>query len=193
MQNGRSGTSIRRYSSLRPVNRKTTAVVSNLLLWAPLLVIGPVAQVSAEPPSIRAAGCLIPTPKGIVMGINRVLGKIQLPIGRHVVGEDPRKAAARETWEETGIDVDVGGLILTLEDNQVHLFLCLPKTPITDYSVLQSKDQWEVSKVVVLDPHTMRNFDGTIITNAWRFPETRVFLKALFPSGENVNGMERKR
>jgi 8-oxo-dGTP pyrophosphatase MutT (NUDIX family) len=163
-----------------------------LLLWASLYVIGPVAQVNAEPPSIRATGCLIPTPKGIVMGINRLLGKIQLPMGRHVAGEDTRQTAARETLEETGIDVDVGALILTLEDNQVHLFLCVPKTPITDYSILQAKDEWEVSKVVVLDPHTMRNFDGTIITNAWRFPETRAFLKALFPSGENVNSPARK-
>ncbi len=171
------------------MNRKATAVVSSLLLWAPLFVIGPVAQANTEPPIIRAAGCLIPTPKGIVMGINRVLGKIQLPMGRHMAGEDPRQTAARETLEETGIDVDVDALILTLENNQVYLFLCTPKTPITDYSILQSRDKWEVSKVVVLDPHTMRNFDGTIITNAWRFPETRVFLKALFPSGEKANGM----
>ncbi len=166
------------------MNRTATAVVANLLLWAPLLVIGPVAQVDAEPPIIRAAGCLIPTPKGIVMGINRVLGKIQLPMGRHVAGEDPRQTAARETLEETGIDVDVDALILTLENNQIFLFLCIPKTPITDYSMLRSKDTWEISKVVVLDPHSMRNFDGTIITNDWRFPETRVFLKTLFPQAE---------
>lgn len=167
---------------------KTSAVVSNLLVWGLVLVIGPFAQANAAPPSITAAGCLIPMPEGIVMGINRGLGKIQLPMGRHVAGEDPRQTAARETLEETGIEVDVGALMLTLDNNQIYLFLCTPRTPVTDYSILRSKDKWEVSKVVVLNPHTMRNFDGTIITNAWRFPETRVFLKALFPLGQKVNG-----
>jgi 8-oxo-dGTP pyrophosphatase MutT (NUDIX family) len=170
------------------VSDKVTVVVANLLLWVPLFVVVPVSQVNAEPPIIEAAGCLIPTPKGIVMGVNRVLGKIQLPMGRHVTGEDPQKTAARETLEETGITVDVGALILTLDNNQVYLFLCAPRTPITDYSTLQAKDTWEVSKVIVLDPHTMRNVDGTIVANDWRFPETRAFLKALFPSGEKVNG-----
>jgi hypothetical protein len=64
--------------------------------------------------------------------------------------------------------------------------------PITDYSALRPKDQREVSEVVVLNPHTMRNFDGTFITNAWRFPETRVFLRTLFPSEEKVSGQRRK-
>ncbi len=174
------------------MNRKATAVVTKFFLWALLFVIGPLAQLNAEPPIITAAGCLVPTSEGIVMGINRVLNKIQLPIGRHMAGEDPRQTAARETLEETGIDVDVGALILTLENNQVYLFLCTPKTPITDYSRLRSGDEWEVSKIVVVDPNTMRNFDGTVITNAWRFPETRVFLKALFPSGWKVHGAGRK-
>ncbi len=172
--------------------RIANAFVAILMCPAVMFVVEPMAQVNAEPPIIRAAGCLIPTPNGIVMGVNRVLGKIQLPMGRHVAGEDPRQTAARETLEETGIDVDVGAQLLTLDSNQVYLFLCLPKTPITDYSVLQSNDEWEVSRVVVIDPHTMRNFDGTIITNAWRFPETRVLLKALFPSRDRANGMGRK-
>lgn len=174
------------------MSRKATAIASNVLLWLALVVIDCDAQVSATPPAIRAAGCLIPTPNGIVMGINRILGKIQLPMGRHVAGEEPRQTAARETLEETGIEVDVDALILTLENHQIYLYLCNPKTPITDYSTLQFKDRREVSKVIVLNPHTMRNFDGTIVTNAWRFPETRVFLKALFPYADTGNSAERK-
>ncbi len=164
------------------VAKRGAGFVSGMLLWTMPAIGDPVADVAAPVAIIRAAGCLIPTPQGIVMGINRVLGKLQLPMGRHTSGEDPRQTAARETWEETGIEVNVDTLLFTLDENRVHLYLCAPKSPIVDYSLLQSRDKWEVSKVVVLDPHTMRNFDGAIVTNPWRFPETRVLLKMLFPS-----------
>ncbi len=169
------------FSNMISSTKGHVAVLSAMLLWT----IGVVKVYSSESPSydssVRAAGCLIPTSKGVVMGVNRLLGTIQLPVGRHLRGESPRQTAARETLEETGLDVDVGPLLVKIEKDEVYLYLCTPKKPITDYSSLQPKDTREVSEVVVVNPHTMINHDGTPVQRDWRFAETRIFLRALFP------------
>ena len=161
-------------------------IVAPLLLVSMILVNnGRTSEIATTTSQPRAAGCLIPTPLGIVVGINRVLGTIQLPIGKRDEDESPQQTAGRETWEETGIEVEVGPLLLKLEKEQVYLFMCTPKSAVTDYAKLRPKDNFEVSRVVVINPHTMRNHDGTIISNRWRFPETRVFLRMLFPGSES--------
>ena len=139
----------------------------------------------AEDNDIEAAGCYIATPHGVVVNVNRLLSRLQLPMGRHLAGETSAQTAARETLEETGISVHVGSVLLSLNEQRVLLYTCTPVTTITDYAALSPRDVVEVSEVLVLNPHTMRNYDGRTISIDWRFPETWLLLRTLYPSSAN--------
>ncbi|MDH3377346.1 MAG: NUDIX domain-containing protein, partial [Gammaproteobacteria bacterium] len=145
------------------------------------LAIAPELPAQTEGSSaVRAAGCYIATPHGVVVSINRLLNKIQMPMGRHKKGETAAQTAARETFEETGIAVEVGAPILHLESRQIVLFACTPLSPVANYSALSAPDTVEVSEVLVLDPHTMQNVDGRVVDTPWRFPNTRLLLRMLY-------------
>ena len=130
--------------------------------------------------TVKAAGCVITTPKGIVLGIGTKFGDIRIPFGAHEIGETAQDTAARETLEETGLDVDVGSLLQTFENESAFLFHCLPTRPIDDYSQLSPVDTSEIAEVIVLDPGTMSNHDGRKIKNSWRFAEDRRLLIKIF-------------
>ncbi len=134
---------------------------------------------------VKAAGCFIPTPKGIVLGIGTVFRDIRIPFGSHEPGETARETAARETLEETGLDVAVGSLLRTFESDTAFLFHCTPKTAIEDYSLLRPVDTGEMAEVIVMDPLTMLDHHGRKITNAWRIPKDRDLLIELFEKYEN--------
>ena len=130
--------------------------------------------------TVKAAGCVIPTPKGIILGISTKFGDIRIPFGSHEIGETAEETAARETKEETGIDVDVRSLLRTFENESVFLFYCIPTRPIDDYSQLNPIDTSEIAEIIVLDPGTMLNHDGRKIKNGWRFAEDRRLLTKIF-------------
>ena len=130
--------------------------------------------------TVKAAGCVILTPEGIVLGIGTSFGDIRIPFGSHKTGETARETAARETKEETGIDVDVRSLLQTFENGSVFLFQCIPAQPIDDYSRLSPVDTSEIAEIIVLDPGTMLNHDGRKIKNGWRYPDDRRLLTGIF-------------
>jgi hypothetical protein len=66
------------------------------------------------------------------------------------------------------------------DDDRVLLFHCTPTAPI-DYAALRPIDTLEVAEVLVINPHTMVNFDGRMIENRWRFANTRSLLRSLYP------------
>ena len=138
--------------------------------------------VAAEEPTtgIKAAGCFIPTDKGVVLGIGTFRGDIRIPMGKHETGETARETAIRETREETGLEVTTGPLLRTLENGRVFLFLCTPVTPIRDYSLLTPIDTMEIARVIILDPVTMLSHDGRKIDNPWRFADNRALLVELY-------------
>ena len=140
------------------------------------------ASVAAGEPTsdIKAAGCFIPTPKGVVLGIGTFRGDIRIPMGKHEAGETARETAIRETHEETGIEVTTVRLLRTLENGRVFLFLCAPVIPIKDYSLLAPVDIFEIARVVVLDPVTMLSHDGRKIDNPWRFADNRALIVELY-------------
>lgn len=130
--------------------------------------------------TVKAAGCVILTPKGIVLGISTKFGDIRIPFGSHEIGETAQETAARETKEETGIDVDVRSLLQTFENESAFLFHCIPTRPIDDYSQLSPIDTSEIAEIIVIDPGTMLNHDGRKIKNGWRFAEDRRLLTKIF-------------
>jgi 8-oxo-dGTP pyrophosphatase MutT (NUDIX family) len=138
--------------------------------------------VAGEEPTIgiKAAGCFIPTDKGVVLGIGTFRGDIRIPMGKHETGETARETAIRETREETGLEVTTGPLLRTLENGRVFLFLCAPVTPIKDYSLLTPIDTIEIARVIVLDPVTMLSHDGHKIDNPWRFADNESLVIELY-------------
>ena len=144
---------------------------------------GSLAQQQPEA-TVKAAGCVTMTPKGIILGIGTMFGDIRIPFGSHKTGETALETAARETKEETGIDVNVHSLLHTFENKTVFLFYCVPKRPIDDYSQLSPIDTSEIAEVVVLDPVTMLNHDGRKINNDWRYAEDRRLLTMIFQEYE---------
>jgi 8-oxo-dGTP pyrophosphatase MutT (NUDIX family) len=150
-----------------------------------LLALSPAAAAEelagpANPDGIEAAGCLISAPGGFVMGVNRLINRLQLPVGRHLDGESAAATAARETREETGIEVSVGQPLLRLNQGRVVLFACVPVDPHTDFRHLDPEDTVEVSRALVVDPATLMTPDGERVTTRWRFPEVRWLLRGLF-------------
>ncbi len=149
------------------------------LVLVVLLFVCKLAPAETDYSDFKVAGCLIATPQGVVVGINR-RGQLQLPIGHRKPAETAVQTAARETKEETGIDVRVGRLVTALEDDTVLLFQCDPHNAL-DYRKLQASDGWEIKTVLVMNPHTRKNFDGRLIENPWRFKETEALLRSIFP------------
>lgn len=127
-----------------------------------------------------AAGCYLPLDDGVVLTINRLTKTVQLPIGGVETGESMEQTAARETLEEIGVDVEVGNRLLTLREGRVAIFVCSPKSPIKTYESLKAIDTNEVGEILVLNPHTLVNYDGRKISNRWRHPPLRFLLRALF-------------
>ncbi len=128
----------------------------------------------------QAAGCFIPTPSGVVLTIGRSSGAIQLPMGGREKNESARDTAARETREETGLEVRVEGLVEVIGGGTALLFHCRPTQALGDVSQLQPLDAPEVREVVVVDPGTMRSDDSEQILAPWRFPEDRKTLERLY-------------
>lgn len=143
---------------------------------------GVAAAEANNPDNIEAAGCLVVTPDGFVMGINRLINRLQLPAGRHLDGESAAQTAARETREETGLAVEVGEIALSLEDGRVLFFFCTPVNGPVEPHRLAPTDRVEVSRVLVVNPVTMTTPDGAPVTTPWRFPEMHWLLRTLFSS-----------
>ena len=81
-----------------------------------------VCPVFEAPLASANAGCLI-VEQGQVLMLKQWNAKWALPGGTAEVGEAAQCTAMRETWEETGLKVDVGELI-HIYDNGFHLFSC---------------------------------------------------------------------
>ncbi len=162
------------------MDRRRGAAIGALVacLWTPAIDAGE----PANPDHIDAAGCLVATPDGFVMGINRLIDRLQLPVGRHRAGETARETAARETMEETGLAVTVGDAALTLDDGRVVFYFCEPMDATVDFAALQPTDRIEVSRAMVVNPLTLATPDGDTIDTAWRFPRMRWLLRSVYSS-----------
>ena len=127
----------------------------------------------------EVAGCFIPTPKGVIVGIDHHYNTIQLPMGKIDRGESPRDAAKRKANEETGVAVNVGRMIRTwIQDKRIHLFLCTPK--FGTFASFDSLRSTAMIDVIVLDPVKMVDHNNKPVNTQWRYQEDRKLLTELW-------------
>ena len=110
------------------------------------------------------AGCLIVQDGKILMTKAAFTGKFAIPGGSRKQGEVSTCTAHRETFEETGLDVQVEKRIITAT-NGFEIFLCTPKTPInTSYT-----KRYEIEQVIMVEQN---NPDSYYINNYGNYPLT---------------------
>lgn len=151
------------------------------LLFACLGIAKLLAADDSNPDKIHAAGCLISTTDGFVMVENRLLNRLQLPVGRHQAGETARQTAARETYEETGLAVITGDIALKLDQDQVILYFCEPRDQSFQDADLVPLDRVEAASAMIVHPVSLKTPAGNPVTLKWRYPETRLMLQAIWP------------
>ncbi len=121
------------------------------------------------------AGCLIRVAGKMVVLTHRQSGKLDIPGGTADEGESAQCTAHRETFEETGFNVEVGQHLGTNERN-FHFFACtlagnftgeLQRFPVPDWS------KSEVSAIMLRDPFVTTG-------KAWRFEDQLIPLRGMF-------------
>ena len=130
--------------------------------------------VSAAPPCTRAseqfdkrfaaaAGCFIKQADRLLLVRNRFNGKLGFPAGFSNFGEDAQCTAHRETWEETGLRVEVGELVEQF-GNGFLLYRCklFLGQDLSEPIPLPKSALAEVSEILWVDPHS-------ISAHEWRF------------------------
>ncbi len=125
--------------------------------------------------AVGNAGCLIVVADGVVFVKDRESGGLGVPGGHQEPGETAACTASRETWEETGLRVRVGRL-LVVHSNGFHIFACEAVNPIDPNKL--SVPSWrrdEIASVKVLDPTRLD-------ASQWRYPEYRKEVIALVAS-----------
>ena len=92
--------------------RACIAVIAVLSLPAAGVSGQPPCRTAVEQPEFAfAAGCLVRQGDRMLVVRHRFGGKLGVPAGRATSGENAQCVAHRETWEETGVDVVVHGLL----------------------------------------------------------------------------------
>lgn len=153
--------------------------ISALKLATLLLATSVLAQEEpARKPSANA-GCMIRLEDRLLMVMDFWSDRWSLPGGTTESGETPEETAARETLEETGIDVEVGPL-LNVAKNGFHIFACkaesIPTRGGKIYPLLEFA--FEIKKVEWIDLQK-------IADSSWRFRSESALIKSLFEKVES--------
>lgn len=118
------------------------------------------AQAQLEPATSGGAACVVIVDQRLLVIRHRPTGRLDLPGGRSKSGESARCTAQRETWEETGLDVQVGEALGGRRD----LFRCTPLQPVSPASdpPLRWWSAVEASAVLWVDPRSVQD-------SQWRY------------------------
>ncbi len=129
------------------------------------------------------AGCLIKIDDRMLAVRHCQTNRLSPPAGTAADGETAQCTAYRETWEETGVEVNVGRLLRSFDD-RFHLFHCLA----VDESVIRNSKlqvpepfRHEICEILFLNPALSSDED-------WRFPEQLPGIKDAFKRISNQPG-----
>ena len=144
--------------------------MSGVLLFAALKPTPPAPDCRVDPRHAETphgnAGCLIRIADRMLMVRDRSSGRLGFPAGTGNPGEAAQCTAHRETWEEAGIDVEVGRLVRVF-DNGFRLYACQPSDLAVSPGAAIAVPDWawsEVSEIGWVDPEGLFAED-------WRYPE----------------------
>lgn len=107
-----------------------------LTLYCILLGSSPAIAASSSSESVKGALCVVRADDKLVLIHEILTNRISLPGGTIIEGEQPRAAAQRETWEETGLVVTVGKELGRTET--AVFFDCVSDSEIISYSMINS-------------------------------------------------------
>lgn len=144
-------------------------------LTADLAAAPPCRIAFEEPEFSMAAGCLLRDDDRMLAVRHRGSGKLGFPAGFTRPMESAQCVAHRETFEETGLDVVVHGMIRQF-GNGFTLYRCeLADTGPAEVDELQvpASGRSEVSEVLWVDPTSTEASD-------WRFPRDYPVILQLF-------------
>jgi len=156
--------------------RCATGVKSLLIFGGVLLTAceqAPACRIDASVADSRQAnaGCLIKQ-NGQLLVVEHHNGRLGFPAGTGDRNESAQCTAHRETWEETGLDVEVGALLRSF-DNGFRLYAC-HTTQVAGEAVSRPWQVWrEIRSVHWLDP-------ASITADRWRYPEQWPQVRLLF-------------
>lgn len=121
------------------------------------------------------AGCVIKVNNKLLTLTHKVSGKLDIPGGTANGSESAQCTAHRETWEETGFNVEVGEL-LGSNNNGFRYYACKLSGnfigDITDFPVPEWT-QSEVSAINLNDPYLLTD-------EQWRFQNRLIKLRDMF-------------
>ena len=120
------------------------------------------------------AGCMIRQDERLLV-VRHHNGRLGFPAGTSVAGETAQCTAHRETWEETGLAVEVGQL-LHVFDNGFRLYHCRLSEPYPDHGEELSPpwQAWREIDAVLWMPA------AEIKADQWRYPQQWPQVEQLF-------------
>ncbi|MFA3793089.1 NUDIX domain-containing protein [Aliiglaciecola sp. SL4] len=130
---------------------------------------------SEYPQQTANAACLIRFGDKLVTITQRLSGKLDLPGGTSDNIESAKCTAHRETWEETGFNVEVRQLLGT-NSNGMRFYECNLAADFDESFVEFPVPEWsaiEVSSIQLVDPYET-DF------SQWRFPEELTHVRDMF-------------
>lgn len=128
------------------------------------------------------AGCLIRIDDKLLTIVHKRSGRYDIPGGTSSNNESAQCTAHRETWEETGFNVEVGEL-LGVNENGFHYFSCSLNAgfdgKITEFPVPKWSES-EVKAIQLVDPFVLTD-------KQWRFENRLVNLRSMFNQVDKRN------
>lgn len=160
------------------MGKRISGVIAGALLVAPtpgFAAEPPCRTALDEPDFSMAAGCLIRHDDRMLVVRHRGSGKLGFPAGFTRPMENAQCVAHRETFEETGLDVVVHGMVRQF-GNGFTLYRCeLLDSGAAEVDELKvpASGRSEVSQVLWVDPTSTEASD-------WRYPRDHPVILQLF-------------
>lgn len=111
--------------------------------------------------SATAAGCIVRVNNAVLMVRHRMTGRLDIPGGGRKNNEPLACTAHRETFEETGLNVEVGSAIGKTTNGMI-LFECAEQANLTDLPLSFNPLGWskaEVSELVIANLYNLSEDD----------------------------------